>query len=68
MGNTYQIMGRAFQPHQLALATLGTVSLLILPSNFSSKSGKAAEIKADSKEEEDFIRNYISTHKGKESS
>lgn len=65
MGSAYQILGRTFQPHQLALATLGAISLVVMPNPFKGKSAKTVEIKGDSKEEEQFIRDYLKNNEAK---
>lgn len=62
MGSAYQILGRTYQPHQLALATIGLLSLVVMPNPFSKKQPKVVDIKADSKEEEQFIKEYLEKH------
>lgn len=62
MGSAYQILGRTYQPHQLALATLGLLTLMVIPKPFARKQPKVVEIKADSKEEEKFIKEYLEKH------
>lgn len=62
MGGAYKILGRTFQPHQLAIATLTTVAVIAAPNPFAAKKPKVAEIKAESAEEEAFIKTYIEKH------
>ncbi|CAB4257219.1 similar to Saccharomyces cerevisiae YOL077W-A ATP19 Subunit k of the mitochondrial F1F0 ATP synthase, which is a large enzyme complex required for ATP synthesis [Maudiozyma barnettii] len=62
MGSAYKIFGRTFQPHQLAIATLATVAVIAAPNPFAAKKPKVAEIKAESAEEEAFIKAYIEKH------
>ncbi|CCC68616.1 hypothetical protein NCAS_0B05320 [Naumovozyma castellii] len=63
MANTYEIMGRVIQPHQLAVATIGAVALIALPNPFACKKEKVAEIKGKSPEEDKFIKEYLEAHK-----
>ncbi|CCK72457.1 F1F0 ATP synthase subunit k KNAG_0K00920 [Huiozyma naganishii CBS 8797] len=62
MGSTYEILGRTFKPHQLALGTLGFLSLIVMPNPFAAKKEKVVDIKAGSKEEEQFIKAYLEKH------
>lgn len=62
MGSAYQILGRTYQPHQLALATLGLLTLVVMPNPFAKKQPKMVDIKGDSKDEEQFIKNYLEKH------
>ncbi|SCV00625.1 LAME_0G10990g1_1 [Lachancea meyersii CBS 8951] len=66
MGAAYHILGRTVQPHQLALGTIAAVSMLVVPNPFASSSAKQVEIKANSKEEEKFIAEYLQKHSGKQ--
>ncbi len=53
MGAAYQIFGRTFLPHQLALGTIGLVGLIIaFP---KGKKSSAPLLNASSPEEEKFI-------------
>ncbi|CAK9436799.1 uncharacterized protein LODBEIA_P13210 [Lodderomyces beijingensis] len=61
MGAAYHIMGKTVQPHQLALATLGLVSLLVLPNPFAAKP-KHPSINASSPEEEKFVKAFLEKH------
>lgn len=65
MGATYQILGKTVQPHQLALATLGAVSLLFVPNPFKGKTVAKPIYSSDSKEEEEFIKAYLEKHSAK---
>lgn len=62
MGSTYQILGRTYQPHQLALATIGLLTFIAIPNPFAKKQPKTVDIKTDSKEEEQFIKEYLEKH------
>lgn len=62
MGAAYQIFGKTFQPHQLALATLGSVVLLVLPKPWGPPSPTTSPIKASSPEEEKFIQEWLAKH------
>ena len=53
--------GKTFQPHQLALATLGSVVLLVLPKPWGP-SPTTPPIKASSPEEEKFIQEWLAKH------
>lgn len=63
MGSAYQILGRSFQPHQLAIGTLSLVALVAMPNPFAAKKANEVEIQASSKEEEKFIKEYLEKHK-----
>lgn len=65
MGAAYTILGRTVQPHQLALGTLGLVSLLVVPNPFKSKPAAKPVYSSSSKEEEDFIKAYLEKHTAK---
>lgn len=60
MGSAYTIMGRSVPSHQLALATLGCVVLLVLPKPWGAPAPKHPAINAGSKEEEKFVKEYLS--------
>ncbi|CAI4050883.1 F1F0 ATP synthase subunit k SKDI_15G0820 [Saccharomyces kudriavzevii IFO 1802] len=62
MGAAYHIMGKAIPPHQLAIGTLGLLGLLVVPNPFKSAKPKSVDIKADNKDEERFIENYLKKH------
>lgn len=62
MGAAYQILGKSVLPHQLALGTIGLVSLLVVPNPFSAKKPKSVEFNTSSKEEEQFINEYLAKH------
>lgn len=62
MGAAYQILGKSVLPHQLALGTIGLVALLVVPNPFSAKKSKTVEFNSSSKEEEQFINEYITKH------
>lgn len=62
MGHAYQILGRTFQPHQIAIATFGLVALLAAPNPFAKKQPKTVDISAGSPEEEKFIKEYVEKH------
>lgn len=62
MGCTYQILGRTYQPHQLFLATLGLIIFIDIPKSCMNKQPKVVDIKAHSKEEEQFIKGYLEKH------
>ncbi|SCU90661.1 LADA_0F05644g1_1 [Lachancea dasiensis] len=62
MGSAYHILGRTFQPHQLALGTIAAVAAFAIPNPFASSAAKEVEIKAGSKEEEKFITEYLQKH------
>ncbi|QLQ80288.1 hypothetical protein HG537_0D02890 [Torulaspora globosa] len=62
MGAGYQILGRHVASHHLALGTLGLVGLLVVPNPFASKKPKSINFGASSKEEEQFIENYLAKH------
>lgn len=55
-------MGRTFLPHQLAIATLATVAVFAVPNPFAAKKPRELALDAGSKEEEDFIKNYLEKH------
>ncbi|CCE65653.1 hypothetical protein TPHA_0M00780 [Tetrapisispora phaffii CBS 4417] len=62
MGGAYTIFGRSFPSHQLALATIGLMGLLIAPNPFAKKEESKIDFKASSPEEEKFIKDYIKKH------
>lgn len=62
MGAGYQILGRHVPSHQLALGTLGLVALIVAPNPFAAKKPKSVDFNAGSKEEEQFIQNYLAKH------
>lgn len=62
MGAGYQILGRHVPSHHLALGTLGLVALLVVPNPFAAKKPKSVNFGAGSKEEEQFIENYLAKH------
>ncbi|KAK9464850.1 hypothetical protein V1512DRAFT_267331 [Lipomyces arxii] len=68
MAGGYTILGRVFQPHQLAIATLGSAGLLV----FALTGGKKAEsttmppINASSPEEEDFVKTWLKSLEAEE--
>ncbi|KAK9320731.1 hypothetical protein V1517DRAFT_328533 [Lipomyces orientalis] len=67
-GAVYHILGRAFKPHQLAIATLGTTGLLVFGLSGGSKSEKASmpPINASSPEEEDFVKTFLKSLESEE--
>ncbi|CAI5757194.1 unnamed protein product [Candida verbasci] len=65
MGAAYTIAGKTFQPHQLALATLGTVVLYIIPKPWNPKP-QHPSINASSPEEEKFVKEWLAKHQPKE--
>ncbi|CAI4051126.1 hypothetical protein N7582_005122 [Saccharomyces uvarum] len=62
MGAAYHVMGKAIPPHQLAIGTLGLLSLLVVPNPFKRAKPKTVDIKTGNKEEEQFIENYLKKH------
>ncbi|CAH2450117.1 hypothetical protein PP7435_CHR3-1075 [Komagataella phaffii CBS 7435] len=62
MGAAYTILGKTFQPHQLALATIGLVTLLAIPKPGGAKKETTPQINASSPEEEAFIKEYLAKH------
>ncbi|GMM57974.1 F1F0 ATP synthase subunit K [Maudiozyma humilis] len=62
MGSSYQILGRTFQPHQLAIATLSLVAIVAAPNPFAAKKPRVVDIQASSPEEEAFIKTYVAKH------
>ena len=62
MGSTYEILGRTFQPHQLAIATLSLVAIVAAPNPFAAKKPRVVDLQAGSPEEEAFIQTYIAKH------
>ncbi|KAL3229773.1 ATP synthase subunit K, mitochondrial [Nakaseomyces bracarensis] len=62
MGAAYQILGRTFQPHQLAIATLSLLAIAAAPNPFAAKKTREVELNASSKEEEKFIKEYLEKH------
>ncbi|EDK45427.1 conserved hypothetical protein [Lodderomyces elongisporus NRRL YB-4239] len=61
MGAAYTVLGRTFQPHQLALITLGSVVLLVMPKPWNPKP-QHPSINASSPAEEKFVKEYLSKH------
>ncbi|KAI3402454.1 ATP19 [Candida oxycetoniae] len=61
MGAAYQIMGKTVQPHQLALATLGAVVLLVMPKPWKVKPAHPS-INASSPQEEKFVKAWLEKH------
>ncbi|KAI5954636.1 ATP19 [Candida jiufengensis] len=61
MGSAYTIMGRSVPSHQLAIATLCAVGLLVVPNPFASKPAHPP-IKASSPEEEKFVKEWLAKH------
>ncbi|KAG2735022.1 hypothetical protein G9P44_001236 [Scheffersomyces stipitis] len=59
MGSAYTILGRSVPSHQLALATLGSVVLLILPKPWGPSAPKHPAINASSPEEEKFVKEWL---------
>ncbi|EJS41851.1 atp19p [Saccharomyces arboricola H-6] len=66
MGAAYHVMGKAIPPHQLAIGTLGLLSLLVVPNPFKSAKPKTVDITTDNKDEERFIKNYLKEHSEKQ--
>lgn len=62
MSNAYQIMGRTFQAYQLALMTIGVLGFFIVPNPFARSKPPTIKIQASSKEEEEFIKDYLKRH------
>ncbi|KAK6197312.1 uncharacterized protein RJT21DRAFT_128645 [Scheffersomyces amazonensis] len=52
-------MGRTYQPHQLALATLGAVVFVLLPKPWAPAPPKHPSINASSPEEEKFVKEWL---------
>lgn len=61
MGAAYHIFGKTVQPHQLALATLGSVVLLVIPKPWTVKPAHPS-INASSPEEEKFVKEWLAKH------
>ncbi|KAG0233829.1 hypothetical protein BGW42_006449 [Actinomortierella wolfii] len=61
MGASYVIFGRQVPTYKLALATYALVASPVVASKVSKKETSPANvaIKASSKEEEDFIREFV---------
>ena len=57
MGAAYHIFGKTVQPHQLALATLGSVVLLVIPKPWTVKPAHAS-----SPEEDKFVKEWLAKH------
>ncbi|RLV94766.1 hypothetical protein JA1_001611 [Spathaspora sp. JA1] len=67
MGAAYTLLGKSFQPHQLAIATLGTVAYFIAPKPWASKEAPAGPaINASSPEEEKFVKEWLAKHAAEE--
>ncbi|EGW32522.1 uncharacterized protein SPAPADRAFT_61584 [Spathaspora passalidarum NRRL Y-27907] len=67
MGAAYTILGRTFQPHQLAIATLGAVVYLVAPKPWAAKEVSAGPaINASSPEEEKFVKEWLAKHTAEE--
>ncbi|KAI5964031.1 ATP19 [Candida theae] len=61
MGAAYHIFGKTVQPHQLAIATLGSVVLLVIPKPWAVKPTHPS-INASSPEEEKFVKEWLAKH------
>ncbi|KAI5961393.1 ATP19 [Candida pseudojiufengensis] len=61
MGAAYTIFGRQVPSHQLAIATLSLVALLVVPNPFATKPAHPP-IKASSPEEEKFVKEWLAKH------
>lgn len=61
MGAAYHIMGRSVPAHQLAIATLGLVTLLAIPKPWNP-APKHPKIIAESEDEKKFIEKYVQDH------
>lgn len=57
MGAAYQIFGKTFQPHQLALATLGSVVLLVLPKPWGPPSPTHHQLKPPLQKKKNSFKN-----------
>lgn len=63
MGAAYQILGRAVQPHQLAIATLSLVVVGVAPKPWSGSSAPShPQINSSSPEEEKFVKEWLAKH------
>ena len=62
MGAAYHILGRTVQPHQLAIATLGTVVFFTLPKPWGAPQPTTPPINAASPEEEKYIKDFLAKH------
>ncbi|KAG0231254.1 hypothetical protein BGW42_000356 [Actinomortierella wolfii] len=60
MGASYVVFGRAIPTYQLALATYALVATPVVISKFGKKPAAATNaVQASSKDEEDFIREFV---------
>lgn len=62
MGSAYTILGRSIPSHQLAIATLSAVVLLVAPKPWGPPAPKHPSINASSPEEEKFVKEYLAKH------
>lgn len=62
MGSAYHILGRSVPSHQLAIGVLSAVVLVALPKPWGAPAPKHPPINAGSKEEEDFIKQWLVKH------
>ncbi|KAK9460748.1 uncharacterized protein V1516DRAFT_677553 [Lipomyces oligophaga] len=61
-GQIYHIAGRAFKPHQLAIATLSLGAFVAVAATSGKKPEEATTlppINASSPEEEDFVKTFL---------
>lgn len=62
MGASYNILGRAVQPHTLAIATLGSVVVFLLPKPWAPAKPAHPPINAASAEEEKYVKDFLAKH------
>lgn len=61
MGSAYTILGRSVPSYQLALGTIVTSLLFVLPNPFKKAESKPLWT-ASSEDEEKFIKEYLTKH------
>lgn len=59
MAAAYTILGKSVPAHQLAIATLGSVVLLVAPKPWGPPAPTHPPLGAASKEEEKFIQDFL---------